>query len=249
VAGIVLACPFLLISFHRSRRKWTVEEMEQRCGLPVLAIVPAHDEKDDRWKEEADSAMRFLEEALRLMPGAKQVRTVVVTSATPAEGKSTTLKSLALSLAGRAKRVLVVDADLHRPTVHRQFSLRRRAGLSTVLTGNCSLEDALQSFPGAETLKVLTAGPVPPSGSELLASVAFAELIAKVAPCYDYVLIDSPPVLALSDAVGLAGLCDAVLVVARFGKVTAKETALGVERLSRSSARAAGLVVNSVPVR
>ena len=137
---------------------------------------------------------------------------MLVTSAQAAEGKTTTSEAIARTLARLGKRVLLVDGDLRRPSVHRRLSVSNERGLSTLLTSGDPLDSAVvaSSEPG---LDLLTSGPVPPSPTELTSSIRFRALIDEMADKYDAVIIDSPPILGLADAPAMSALVDGVILV------------------------------------
>jgi capsular exopolysaccharide synthesis family protein len=160
-------------------------------------------------------------------------RVIVLTSPGPKEGKSLTCANLGVVLAQAGKRTLILDCDLRRPTMHRVFGLRNFQGLVDVLTGErASHELWHEPIPG---LKVLTSGPLPPNPAETLSSRRFAELLAKAREEFDYVLIDAPPVGAVSDPIILATQGDGVLVV-----LDAQGTRKGSLRQSLKSLEAVG---------
>jgi capsular exopolysaccharide synthesis family protein len=144
-------------------------------------------------------------------------RIITITSPQAGEGKSTTVVNLASMISMSSKRVLVVDCDLRHPSIHRYFGLENKQGLTSVLQGTASLDDCLQGVNG-EYLQVLTAGPTPTHSPELLVSGELAALLATVQERYDCILLDSPPLLNLSDGVLLASLAHAAVMVVAFDR-------------------------------
>ncbi len=169
----------------------------------------------------------------------------VVTSSIPQEGKSTVLANLALALAEAGSRVLVIDADLRRPTIADVFGLEGAAGLSTVLSSRAQLGDVLQHW-GDTRLDILTAGTVPPNPSELLIAQPMSDLIEKVVADYDVILIDSPPALSIADAAILAQRADGALVIADATKIRRPQLQHTIASLRSSGAVVLGTVLNRI---
>ncbi|MED2972864.1 CpsD/CapB family tyrosine-protein kinase [Fictibacillus sp. B-59209] len=170
-------------------------------------------------------------------------KTLMVTSAGPGEGKSTTVANLAVVLAQQGKSVLLVDGDLRKPTVHYTFKVSNIQGVTNVLTRQITLEDAVQET-NVEDLYVLPSGPVPPNPSELLNSKAMEVLVEEANNKYDYVLFDSPPVLAVTDAQVLSSRCDGVVLVTSSGKTEKEEALKAKELLENANAKILGVVLN-----
>jgi non-specific protein-tyrosine kinase len=188
-------------------------------------------------------AYRLLRTNLEFAALDKPLRTLQVTSALPQEGKSTTAANLAVVMAQSGKRVLLVDLDLRRPTLHRYFKVPNLAGLTSVLLGVTTVEAAIQQV-GIENLRVLSSGPLPPSPADTLSSLAAETLLATLAERFDIVIVDSPPVMVASDAVVIASRMDGVLVVVAAGKTSRRATKQAVEGLQRSSSSVLGAVFN-----
>lgn len=175
------------------------------------------------------------------------VRSILVTSSVPGEGKSTTAANLAIVLAESGVRVLLVDADLRRPRVDAILGLERSVGLTTVLTGRITLDDAIQTVPIGSGLSVLTSGAIPPNPSEMLASESMERLLSEMQGLYDVVVIDSPPLVGVSDPSSLATMVSGVLLVASAdGRLHRDQLSQALEQLSFVRARLFGLVLNRV---
>ncbi|UZJ79336.1 CpsD/CapB family tyrosine-protein kinase [Fictibacillus sp. KU28468] len=170
-------------------------------------------------------------------------RVLMVTSAGPAEGKSTTVANLAVVLAQQGKSVLLVDGDLRKPTVHYTFKVSNIHGITNVLTRQLSLDDAVQRTK-VEELFVLPSGPIPPNPSELLNSKAMEMMVEDASQKYDYVLFDSPPVLAVTDAQVLSSHCDGVVLVTSSGQTEKDEALKAKELLENANAKILGVVLN-----
>lgn len=177
------------------------------------------------------------------------LRSVMVTSSVPGEGKSTTAANLALVLAEAGNSVLLVDADLRRPRQHEMFGLEDAVGLTTVLTGRISLGDAAQAVNGAGRLAVLTSGELPPNPSELLGSAAMERALSEMERAYDVVVIDTPPLINVSDPTALSTLASGVLLVASAdGRLHRDQLRQSLENLSFVQAKLLGVVLNRVEV-
>jgi len=139
-------------------------------------------------------------------------KTLLITSSQPAEGKTTTSVAIARSVAKLGRKVLLIDVDMRRPSIHARYGFDNKKGLSTVLTSQDSLESAIFAAPQAN-LSIMTSGPIPPSPTDLLSSVAMAQLIKELGQRFDLIILDSPPVLGLADAPVLSSLVEGVLLV------------------------------------
>lgn len=175
----------------------------------------------------------------------KDIKSIVVTSAEPSEGKSTTSANLAIVLTQHGKQVLLVDADLRKPSVHYAFNVSNIDGLTSVLTRKISLSEAI-SKTYVPNLDILTSGPIPPNPSELLDSKAMELIMDELKQAYDYIIFDAPPILVVTDAQIMASKCDGVLMVVASGK-THKERALKAKDLiNKTNTHLIGVVVNGV---
>ncbi len=194
-------------------------------------------------KSPVSEAFRTLRTNIQFASIDKTLKTIMVTSTGPGEGKSTTMANLAIVLSQQEKRVLLIDADLRRPTVHHAFRLPNRIGLTSVLAGTEELSNAIQNT-GIDHLSVLSSGPIPPNPAEILGSKRMAGLIEKVSAEYDYVLLDAPPVLAVTDAQILSGLIDGVVLVIHSNK-THRDMAIKAKQLLENvHANVIGVVMN-----
>ncbi|MDT3766189.1 CpsD/CapB family tyrosine-protein kinase [Priestia filamentosa] len=172
------------------------------------------------------------------------LQTIVVTSPNPAEGKSTITANLAVVFAQQGKRVLIIDSDLRKPTVHHMFHLENNIGLSNVLTKQTTFERTVQATK-QENLWILTSGPIPPNPSELLGSRNMMALLEKFKNEYDIILLDSPPVLAVTDAQVLSHLTDGVVLVVSSGKTQIDSAKKTQELLEGVKAKILGIILNN----
>ncbi|WP_374725423.1 CpsD/CapB family tyrosine-protein kinase [Neobacillus drentensis] len=174
----------------------------------------------------------------------KEVRSIMVTSTGPGEGKSTTVANLAVVFAQQGKRVLLVDADLRKPTVQYTFNQTNTFGLTSVLTKQMTLEKAISSTE-EKNLFVLTSGPIPPNPAELLSSHAMAQFFQDAHELFDIVLFDTPPVLAVTDAQILANKCEGTILVVSSGKTEKELVIKAKELLDSAQSKLLGVVLNN----
>ena len=266
--GVGLA--FLLESLDNTVR--TPEQAELVSGLPTLGVVPqflradaprlqpaklslANSEPPSRRAEliaqlrpnsEAAECYRSLRTSILLSALDSPPKVLLVTSPLPQEGKTTTSVNCAIVLAQRGSRVLLVDADLRRPGVHRAFGFDRKGGLSTVLAGTTTIESVMKTYPEVPNLSILPAGPPPPHPAELLDASKMRSLIAEWRKEYDHVIIDTPPALSVTDPVLLSVEADSIILVIRSGKTTKDALRRAGELLWQVNARVMGIVVNGI---
>src|SRR5207253_205061 len=166
--------------------------------------------------------------------------------ALPQEGKTTTSINTAIVLAQKGTRVLLIDADLRRPSIHKTLGMGPRTGLSNVLTGNASLQQAIVRSPLLPALFVLPAGTPPPNPAELLASAEMKSAVAELRDQYDHIVIDTPPTLSVTDAVVMSTRADAVVLVIRSGQTTKQALRRARDLLMQVNARISGVLLNAV---
>lgn len=174
----------------------------------------------------------------------KELKTLACTSAMPRDGKSTTIANLAVTIAQQGQKILLIDADLRKPTIHQIMEVKNQYGLTNLLTKKETPEKAILPTPRASNLYVLPSGPVPPNPSELLGSTAMEKLIAKLSKDYDLILFDTPPVLAVTDAQILGSCCDGVIIVIRSHQTEKKDLVKTKELLTRTNVNVIGVVLN-----
>lgn len=193
----------------------------------------------------ASEAFRTLRTNLQFLGVDKPLRTYLVTSATPSEGKTTTSANLAVAFAQTGARVCLVDADLRRPTLAKVFGLDNWSGLTTVLIGQADYKQCIQEniVPG---LSVLTSGPIPPNPAELLGSQQMDRVLRELESSYDVVIFDSPPVLAVTDACVLSAKVNGVILVVRAGQVGYPEVIRARDALNGVKANILGAVLDGI---
>lgn len=199
-------------------------------------------------KSPVAEAYRTLRTNIQFAALGQKQQVLLITSAGPDEGKTTTLANLGVALAQSGSKVLIINADLRRPALHRMLGRHDRIGLTNVLLGTVPLENAIQSTE-VGNLYYLGAGPLPPNPSELLGSPAMEQLIGRLRTMYDMVLFDCPPVVAITDAAVLAPRVDGVLLVVRAGHTDRQAARQARINLQRVGARILGVVLNDVELR
>lgn len=200
-------------------------------------------------KSIATEAYRALRTNIQFSNFDQEMQVITVTSATPGEGKSTTMANLAATYAQAGKRTIIIDADMRKPTIHKRFDLAKMRGLSSVLVGVESFEKCVQHIQSQENLDALVCGPIPPNPSEMLASQKMADFIAYLRTQYDVILIDAPPVLAVADAQILAQIVDGTILVAASNQVKKEQLAEAKKRLDKVNAHILGVVMNKVDMK
>lgn len=218
----------------------TIQYDARAAKQPLLTELDTHAPRVE--------AFRVLRTNLQFVDVDRELKVVVVTSALPAEGKSTTAINLAITLAQTGQRVLLIEGDLRRPKLPAYLRLEPTVGLTTVLIGKVALEDAIQPW-GDDGLHVITSGTTPPNPAELLQSQAMETVLAKARADYDVVLLDAPPLLPVTDGALLATQADGAILVVRQGKTTKDQLGEAYQRLMSVDARVLGSVLNMSPER
>jgi len=253
--GMFLACGIAFFFEYLDSRIKTPEEVESYLGLPAIGLIPA---LGTTWRNGEPllnrgvppnfaEAFRALRTNVYFSVAEKGCRVVVVTSSAPREGKTTVASNLAIGFAHLGQRVLLMDADLRRPRVHEVIAQDQEPGLSNALVGDAKVSDAVRRTEVAG-LCVLTAGRVPPNAAELLGSRRFKDLLASARSQFDWVIIDSPPVMAVTDPTILASLADGVVFVVGAETTSHRVARRAVEQLKRGRVVLAGGVLNRVQI-
>jgi len=265
-SGIGLA--FLLEGIDNTVR--TPEQAQEISGLPSLGMIPLGPKSTAETTSKSNGlAVASTKEAIELITQSRPLsqmaesyralrtsllltsvgsppKTILITSALPREGKSTTSINTAIVLAQKGTRVLLIDADLRRPSIHKTLGMGPRIGLSNVLTGGATLQQATVRSSLLPNLFILPAGTPPPNPSELLASAPMFDLLAEVREQYDHIVLDTPPTLSVTDAVVLSTRADAVVLVIRSAQTTKPALRRARDILAQVNARVAGVLLNAV---
>lgn len=264
-SGVGLA--FLLEGLDNTVR--TTEQAQAISGLPPLGMIPlgsktaregapskrlmlaSSNEAVElithvRPQSQMAESYRALRTSLLLSHLGAPPKIIMVTSALPQEGKSTTSINCAVVLAQKGVRVLLIDCDLRRPSIHKTLGMGPRSGLSNVLTGSTTLKQAITVAPTLPNLDVLPAGTPPPNPAELLASSNMRDVLAELRERYDHIVLDTPPTLSVTDAVVLSPRADAIVLVIRSGSTTKQALRRSRDILMQVNARVSGVLLNAV---
>jgi capsular exopolysaccharide synthesis family protein len=254
LGGSVLAVGLAFFFEYIDNRIKTPDEIVRHLGLPFLGMIPALFDRDAPTLLHHDvppdfsESFRSLRTNVIFSSAEDGLRSLVITSAAPSEGKTMVATNLAVGLAQTGKRVLVIDADMRRPRVHSVFEKPKQPGLSNVLVGTAKLSDAVHTttVPG---LWLVPAGTEPPNPSELLGSKRFADLMHSLDRHFDWVIVDTPPIMAVTDSAIVAHLTTGVVFVIGAEMTNRYAAQRAISQLSRGSARFLGAVLNRVDLK
>lgn len=258
--GLAFGVGLVFLFEHLDDSIRSKDDLQRITGpnLPILGLIPAVPWRDRRQvhmitledpSSPPSEAYRSLRTAVQFLGVEDPLHCLQITSALAGEGKTTTVTNLALVLARAAERpVVVVDCDLRRPRLHEFFGLDNEIGFTSVLQGEVPLSAALRPFPAEPRLSVLTSGPIPSDPSELLASRRTSEVLASLRADGTLVLLDTPPVLPVTDALVVSRCVDATLLVASSGTATGRQVQRALELLDQVDAPVVGTVLNKAPV-
>lgn len=252
LAGLVLGLGLAFIRHSLDTKVRGEEDIRAHSDAPMLAALPLEPSskkallslEDDPHGRHAE-AVRRLRTNLMFVDVTTGRHSFVVTSAMPGEGKTTTAVNLALAMADSGRRTLLVDADLRNPSVARTLGMEGSVGLTTVLLGEADPHDVIQSW-GSVGMDVLPAGQVPPNPSELLGSAPMEALLTQLVREYDFVLVDSPPVVPVIDAVVIERLTGGLLMVVGIDRTKKKDLVTALKQLETVGARVSGFARNFV---
>jgi polysaccharide biosynthesis transport protein len=237
------------------------EDIQRFLAIPLLGVVP--EVKIDPGQPEAllpnvtdiyaylkpksslAECCRTIRTNISFMSPGKPLSRILITSASPKEGKTTIASNLGITIANTGKRVLIVDTDMRRPRIHKAFGLDNEFGISNVIMQTMTEEEAIRRTQ-IENLDVMTCGPIPPNPSELIGSEIFVKIMDRLSVLYDWVILDSPPVIAVTDAVILSRLVDGVVMVIEFGKTLRQVARQAKEQILGVKGHILGVVINDL---
>jgi capsular exopolysaccharide synthesis family protein len=255
--GLAAGIGYAVIRHVLDRRVRDPRDIERETGVSVVGMIPLDKGlQEQRGIVSFDSrqsgsspiaeAMRELRTNLQFMDVDNPPRIMVISSPLPGDGKSTLAGNLAVSLAAAGQHVVLIDADLRRPMVSTVFGLPEGAGLTDILAGRAQIADVVHNVGTTHNLAVITAGRIPPNPSEMLGSKRMRDLVHSLAQ-HALVIIDSPPLLPVTDAAVLATAADGALIVVSAGRTTFDMLHKATENLAKANARPLGIVLNRVP--
>lgn len=255
VLGLVAGTGMAFFAEYLDNTLKTPEDVKQYLRVPYLGMIPAIENVEADTPAEvvvqaqptsqASEAFRGLRTSLLFSQADQQPQVVLLTSAKPKEGKTMVSMNLAVAMAQAGNRTLVIDADMRRPRTHKLLGVERDKGLSNILSGSSSASEVIQRT-NIPNLDVLASGPVPPNPSELLGSKVMPSLLASLRETYDRIVIDTPPVTAVTDAAILAQEADGVVLVARAFDTPKEIVRTAIELLQKINARIFGVTLNDV---
>lgn len=255
--GLFVGAGLALGREWQDQRLRSTQEISALLDLPVLGAIPTMGRSKEvpsvRGRKllmapDSQEAEAFRTVRTALFFGApKALKTILMTSPAPGEGKSTCAANLGIAMAQAGQKVLIIDADLRRPMQQNIFELEHtRKGLTRVLAGEIPLREAIEPS-GVKNLHVITTGPNVPNPAEMLNSESFRKILARLSTAYDRILVDSPPVVAVTDGLILAAICDVTVVVLRAQVSTRRVSMQARQSLASINAKVLGVVVNDVP--
>ncbi len=260
VFGLTLGIALAFLFEYLDESLKTKEDIQRATGLkvPVVATIPAIPEWRDRTKTEvvslsaprssAAEAYRSLRTTVQFAGLENPVNVIAITSPTAGEGKTTALANLAVVVAGAGRKVVMLDCDLRRPRIHSFFGMSNDIGFTSWIIGEVPLMSAVREVPGIRRLSLMASGPIPPNPSELLSSKRFTELVRTLQADGALVLIDTPPLLPVTDAAVIARSIDLAFMVTMAGKGTRKHLRQAMEILDQVDAPLGGIVLNGAEV-
>lgn len=252
VVGLVLGLGMAFLYEYLDNTVKTSDEIEKLLSVPVLGLIPAEKyEKDERRRatilthpsSAVAEAYRVLRNNLDFINFRHDIKTMLITSAAPAEGKSTVAANLAVGLAQAGRKVVLVACDFRKPTLEQFFGVQNAIGLSDVLTGAHTLKSALQKPIEEMSLLVLASGKLPPNPSELLGSAKMEDVLDELEKWADWIIIDTPPLLAVADGASVARWTDGVLLVTKSSSSTRDAVKKASEMIDNVGAKLVGSVV------
>lgn len=249
--GLAASIGLILLIEYLDNSIKTQEDIEKLARVPVIGIIPSEGEtaEDSELisikapKSLVSEAFRTLRTSIQYSSFDKEIETIVVTSSQQGEGKTTIVSNLAITTAQSGKKVLLIDCDLRRPRIYKKLGILNGEGLTSILAGESEKNECIRAL-DLPNFYIITSGPIPPYPAEILGSSRMKNLLEELKKDFDIILIDTPPVLAVTDAQVLSALCDGVLLVACCGETDRNDFIRAKELIDKVGARVLGAVLN-----
>jgi capsular exopolysaccharide synthesis family protein len=265
MVSLVLGVGLCLFLEYLDNTIKTIEDVNRYAQLPALGVIPSISSRKRRSLQAAQpdpakaiatlnsrssvaEAYRVLRTSVLLSTAGGPPKIILITSSQPGEGKTTTAINTAISLAQLGASVLIIDADMRKPSAHKTFDVEHKVGLSSYLSGQAELDGLIRALP-ISNLWLLPCGPVPPNPAELISSQKMRQLLEQLAERYDHILIDSPPLMNVTDPVILSTMVDGVILVVHGGKSTREVLRRARQELEAVGAKIFGVVLNNIDLR
>ena len=256
--GLMLAVGVVFLIEYLDDRVRSPEQIDKTLKLPVVGLIAkmsngasisdkSHVIAVREPRSPVVEAFRSLRTNIQFAGVDQPMRTLLVTSAGPSEGKSTIASNLAVVMAQAGLKVALVDCDLRRPSQHKQFEIPNRSGLTDVLLRDPSQWQDIAVPSGIANLSLISSGALPPNPSELLGSKRMHQLLEHLQQAYEVIILDAPPLLPVTDALVLASMVDGVVLVIDYGTTRIGEAVQGKSQLNQSGAHLVGVVMNKIP--
>ena len=243
VLGLFLGVGLVLGLDYIDQTIRTPNDVERYLGLEPLVAVPRYTEETSPMAREVYQSLRT---AIMVAARDEGPQVVMITSATPKEGKTTTAYNLGKTLAATGSKVLVIDSDLRKPSFHRLIKAKNVRGLTSVVLGERDIPEVVHTLADLPSLDIITSGPLPPNPPELFSKSSFKAILDRAREKYEWIVLDTPPVASVTDAVICSQVADLTLLVVRYGFSKRKVIAEALRQLNRAGARIAGVALNAV---
>ncbi|SHH68115.1 polysaccharide biosynthesis tyrosine autokinase [Clostridium grantii] len=249
ILGLLISITLVFLLDFLDNTIKTKEEVEKFIGLPVIGLIPKITEKvylivKSNPSSIAAEGFRTLRTNIQYSSIDKKIRTIVVTSAGQGEGKTQVSGNLALTMANLEKKTIIIDCDMRRPNVHRKFRISNEIGLSDILSEQAEFEEVVHSYD--KHLCVIPSGPMPPNPAEMLNSIKMKFFIEKLKNDFDYIILDTPPVIPVTDAQVIANEADGVILVVASNEADKDAVVRAKELLLKVRANILGVVLNKI---
>jgi capsular exopolysaccharide synthesis family protein len=254
--GMMISIGLVFLLEYLDNTVKSKEDIEKHLDIPVIGLLPFDVSLAEGRaqqlitysdpKSSSAEAYRTLRTNIQFSSLDRDITTIVVTSTKPGEGKSTIVSNMAITMAQSGKKVLLLDCDLRKPSIHKKFGVTNSKGLTNVLLKDKKFEECIL-VTEQENLHVVTSGPIPPNPSELLGSNKFKLLLKHLSSIYDIIVLDAPPALLVTDSQVLSSICDGTVLLSCYGETEKEALIEGKSLLQKVNAHVLGVVMNKVP--